>query len=475
MSRYDDPRWYEEQGSYLPYHPHAYNNDASQQPSFYMPDNDPSQGNSSATPSQASVQNKRRLPGALGKILSLVALVAIAFLAGWFAHSYFVDGAFLGQSSQSKANEQLIIQAWNTIDQNYVDRKAVNYKQMAYAAINAMTTSLNDKGHTRFLTPADVQSENQQLSGKFTGIGVYLHQDPQTKQLIINSTIPGAPAQKAGLQPNDVIIAVNGVSTAGKDVPGVSSMIQGPEGTSVSITVQRAGQANPLTFKIERQQIEVPNVVMHYIPEDHVADIQIIQFSNGVSDQLKSEVLKAKSMGATKIVLDLRDNPGGYLSEAINTVSLFQGSGNVLLTQDSNGQRTPVAVNGNPIDTTIPIVVLVNNNTASAAEIVSGALKDSHRATILGEKTFGTGTVLQQYSLSDGSAILLGTQEWLTPDGQFIRNQGIQPDVTITLPTGTTATTPTLENEENLNLQQILNGDDVQLKTAIQHLDAQKP
>jgi carboxyl-terminal processing protease len=472
VSRYDDPRWYEEQGSHSPYPFHAYDNDASQQPSFYMPDNDPAQGNSSATHSQT--QNKRRLPGALGTILSLVALVAIAFLAGWFAHAYFVDGAFPGQSSQSKANEQLINQAWNTIDQNYVDRKAVNYKQMAYAAINAMVTTLNDKGHTRFLTPSDVQSENQQLSGKFTGIGIYIHQDPQTKQLIINSTIPGSPAQKAGLQPNDVIIAVNGVSTAGKDVPGVSSMIQGPAGTSVSITVQRAGQANPLTFKIERQQIEVPNVLMHYIPEDHIADIQIIQFSSGVSGQLKSDVLQAKKMGATKIVLDLRDNPGGYLSEAIDTVSLFQGSGNVLLTQDSKGQRTPVPVNGNPIDTTTPIVVLVNNNTASAAEIVSGALKDSHRATIIGEKTYGTGTVLQQYNLADGSAILLGTQEWLTPDGQFIRNQGIQPDVTISLPANATVITPTIENEENLSLQQILNSDDTQLKTAIQHLDAQR-
>ncbi|HEY7420347.1 MAG TPA: PDZ domain-containing protein, partial [Ktedonobacteraceae bacterium] len=342
MSRYDDPRWYEEQqGSQPPYPTNAYNNDASQQPSFYMPDNDPSQSKSSATHSQAK---KSRLPRALGKFLSLAALVVIAFLAGWFAHAYFGDAFFIGQSSQSQANEQLIQQAWNTIDHNYVDRKAVNYKQMAYAAINAMTTSLNDKGHTRFLTPADVQNENQQLSGKFTGIGVYLHQDPQTKQLIINSAIPGSPADKAGIQPNDVIIAVNGVSTAGKDVPGVSSMIQGPAGSSVSITVQRAGAPNPLTFKIVRQQIDVPNVLMHYIPEDHVADIQIVQFSNGVSDQLKDAILKAKGMGATKIVLDLRDNPGGYLTEAVDTVSLFQGSGNVLLTQDSNGQRTPIPV-----------------------------------------------------------------------------------------------------------------------------------
>lgn len=473
MSRYDDPRWYEEHNSQLPYPTHQFNDDFNQQPSFYMPDNDPASSEKQATGSHSHAK-KRLFSGMPGKILGLIALVVIAFLGGWFSHAYISNELFFNQSNQSKANEQLIQQAWNIIDQNYVDRKAINYQHMAYAAINAMVTTLNDKGHTRFMTPNDVQSENQQLSGKFSGIGVYLHQDPQTKKLIINSVIPGSPAEKAGLRHNDVIIAVNGVSTAGKDVPTISKMIQGREGTDVSITVQRPGEANPLTFKMKRQQIAVPNVVMHYIPEEHVAHIQIIQFADGVSNQLKDAVTRAKSMGATKIVLDLRDNPGGFFNEAVDTVSLFQKNGNALLVQDSNGKRTPVAVNGNPIDTTTPIVVLVNSNTASAAEIVSGALKDNHRATIIGEKTYGTGTVLNQYMLSDGSAILLGTQEWLTPNGQFIRNQGIQPNITVAQGNSSTILTPAIENENNLNLQQILDSGDAQLKAAIQYLNGQK-
>lgn len=471
MSRYDDPRWYEEQDNLNTQQP-AFD-DYSQHPSLYMPEVEgPQQAQASARtqprPKRAGLQRW------LGKILALLALVIIAFIGGWFSHEFFGEAFAFSQNDQSKAYSQLFQQAWNTVDQKYVDRKAINYQQMAYAAINAMVATLHDTGHTRFMTPTDVQNENQQLSGKFTGVGIYLHQDPQTKQLIINSPIPGSPAEKAGLRHGDIITVVNGTDVQGKDVAAVSKLIQGNAGTNVTITVKRPGEANPLTFHIARAQIQVPNVLLHYIPESHIAHIEIIQFADGVANQLKESITKAKQMGATKIILDLRDNPGGYLNEAIDTVSLLQKSGNVLLVQDSSGKRDPLAVNGNPIDTTTPIVVLVNENSASAAEIVSGALKDSHRATIMGVKTFGTGTVLQQYTLNDGSAILLGTQEWLTPGGQFIRDKGIQPDITVPLEKNGTMLTPTIENEGNMDQQQILKGGDSQLNAAIQFLNGQK-
>ena len=146
--------------------------------------------------------------------------------------------------------------------------------------------------------------------------------------------------------------------------------------------------------------------------------------SEGVSDQLKSALNEAKKEGAKSIILDLRDDPGGYLQEAINVASDFIGKGNVLLEQDSSGQCTPQPVNGHPIDTTIPIVVLTNNNTASAAEIVSGALKSNHRAIVMGVKTFGTGTVLDEFDLSDGSAILLGTQRMANARWAVYTRQG---------------------------------------------------
>jgi len=205
--------------------------------------------------------------------------------------------------------------------------------------------------------------------------------------------------------------------------------------------------------------------------EAHIADIQILGFDSGVSDQLKTALLKAKQLGATAIVLDLRDNPGGYLEEAINTASEFIKSGNVLVEQDSSGHRTPDHVNGHPIDTQIPIVVLVNGNTASAAEIVSGALQDHKRAVIMGTTTLGTGTVLNEFDLPDGSAIYLGVLEWLTPNGNFIRDKGISPNIAVPLTAGANALTPNVENQRNMTLPQILASGDNQLAAAINYLE----
>ncbi len=468
MSKYDDPHWYEEQHTdpSLPNQELFYHVDPSYTPSAPVEQEGFTRQFAQLPQPAAHPQRKNR---PLGRTIIVASLILLAFAGGWFGNQFYTIGSFT-QSSQSSQYAQLFQQAWHIVDQNYVDRKAVNYKQMSYSAIQAMVDSLHDTGHTRFLTPSQVQSENQQLSGSFTGIGIYLSQNQTTKQLIITAPIPGSPAEKAGLKHGDILVAVNGTSTIGKTIADVSTLIQGKAGTSVAITIQRPSTQQTLTFTIVRAEISVPNVLMHYIAEDHIADIQIVQFANGVSSQLKDLLLQAKKLGATKILLDLRDNPGGYLSEAIDTASLFIPSGNVLLEQDSSGQRTPIAVTGNTVDTTSPIVVLINENTASAAEIVSGALKDNKRATLIGVKTFGTGTVLQQFTLSDGSAILLGTQEWLTPDGQFIRQTKISPDITVQLPTNAVPLTPTDENASNMTQLQILQGTDTQIIAAITYL-----
>jgi carboxyl-terminal processing protease len=475
VSRYDDPRWYEEQHANPASPPQPAYDDFDQYPYPLSSQSDNSNGHiprsTVETRMTGKVQQLRRI---FGQIIALIALVVVAFLGGWFSHQYLSTS--FNANDQSKSYAQLFQQAWTTIDQNYVDRKAVDYKKMSYAGIQAMVDSLKDKGHTRFLTPDQVKSENQQLSGKFTGIGIYLRQDPKTKDLIITEPIPGSPAEKAGIKHGDVILAVNGASITGKDVNGVSDLIKGNAGSSLTLTIRRAGTLEPLTIRMTRAEIDVPNVVMHYIAQDHTAHIQVVQFTDGISGQIKDAITKAKSMGATKIILDLRDNPGGYLNEAINSASLFMKTGNVLLEQDSSGTRTPQAVNGNPLDTTIPIVVLVNGNSASAAEILTGSLQDNGRAYVIGEQTFGTGTVLQQFNLSDGSAILIGTQEWLTPKGHFIRGTdtthgGITPDMTVTLGTNGAALSPNDENASNMTLAQILASGDTQLAAAIKYLD----
>ncbi len=465
MSNYDDPRWYEQPDNiYTTPAP----GDQFKPPSTTNTDTSTQQQTSSEGRSSDS---RRRLGRIFGQIIVTITLMIIAFIGGWFGHQVYTNINF-NSNDQSKSYANLFQQAWNTVDQNYVDRKAINYKEMSYQAIRAMLDVLHDTGHTRFLTPQDVQAEKQQLNGTIVGIGIFLQQDPKTKQITITSTIPGAPAEQAGIQRGDIIVAVNGKSTIGKDLNTVIPLIQGPAGTQVSITVKRPSTNQTQTFTMKRAEIKVPAVILHYIAEDRIAHIQITQFSEGVSDQLKDALNKAKKLGAKSIILDLRDDPGGYLQEAINVASDFVGKGNVLLEQDSTGQRTPQPVNGHPLDTTTPIVVLTNHNTASAAEIVSGALRDNNRAIILGVKTFGTGTVLDEFDLSDGSAILLGTSEWLTPNGQFIRDKGIQPNIEVNLNANVNPLTPIDENQGNLNLQQILSRGDTQLVGAIRYLES---
>jgi carboxyl-terminal processing protease len=478
VSSYDDPRWYEQ-----PEQPQQ--NDANP-PSAPVPgdesgpmgqwgfnNNGPDQQNWMSQQTTSDLTPKKEHGGRriFGQIVVVLALMAIAFLGGWFSHQAYSNSSF-NPNNQSKSYQNLFDQAWNIVDQNYVDRKAVNYKQMSYQAIQAMLGVLHDTGHTRFLTPQDVQAEQQQLSGTFVGIGIHLNQDSKTKNFIITSTIPGSPAEKVGFKSGDIITAVNGTSLAGKSLDAVHALIDGPAGTSVSITVKRPSTNQTLTIKVTREVITVPNVVMHYIAHDHIADIQILQFSNGASSQLKDALTQAKKLGAKQIVLDLRDNPGGYLQEAINTASEFMDSNKiVLIEQNSSGSRSSDQVTGQTVDTTDPIVVLVNGNTASAAEIVSGALKDNQRAIIMGTKTFGTGTVLQEFNLSDGSALLLGTSEWLTPDGQFIRDKGIAPNIVVNLSPNATELTPDIENQQKMTEQQILSSGDTQLVSAIKYLE----
>jgi len=462
VSNYDDPRWYDqpdnsltpESGNQLIPTTTAYVHSSTQQ---QPPSKEPERGH--------------RIGRIFGQIIVTLALMIIAFLGGWFGHQIYV-GASFNSSDQSKSYANLIQQAWNTVDQNYVDRKALNYQDMSYQAIRAMLGVLHDTGHTRFLTPQEVKAENQQLSGKLIGIGVDLQQDAKSKQITISATIPGTPADKAGIKRGDIIVAVNGTNVVGKDINTVIPLIKGPAGTTVTLTVQRLSTNQTLNVSMKRAEIQIPSVVSYYIAQDHIAHIQITQFSDGVSDQLKNALTKAKQEGAKSIILDLRDDPGGYLQEAVNVASDFIGKGNVLLEQNSNGQRTPQPVNGHPLDTTTPIVVLTNNNTASAAEIVSGALRDNHRATILGVKTFGTGTVLDEFDLSDGSAILLGTSEWLTPSGQFMFDKGIQPNIDVNLNASVTPLTPSVESQGNFTLQQILHSGDGQLVGAINYLES---
>ncbi|MGA3057778.1 MAG: S41 family peptidase [Candidatus Limnocylindrales bacterium] len=331
-------------------------------------------------------------------------------------------------------------EALQAVRQNFVGRSSVTDKQLLYGSIKGMVDSLGDTGHSVFLTPEEYQAFQTSLNATVAGIGVLL--SDSSGALVVTKVVAGSPAAAAGMKPGDVITAVDGVSTAGLTLDQLSTRVRGPEGTKVEITVVRSGSAAPIDFDITRAQVSVPLVAWGMVPGTHVADIVIVEFSSGAADQLQTALDESKKAGATSIVLDLRGNPGGYTEEATSVASRFLKDGVVYIEQDAAGHNTSIRVDTSQPHTSQPLVVLVDHYSASSSEIVAGALQDSGRAKIVGEATYGTGTVLQKFDLSDGSVIFLGTAYWLTPSGHKIFGVGIQPDETVALASGAVPVDP---------------------------------
>lgn len=337
--------------------------------------------------------------------------------------------------AKNEANvPESVNQAWSVIHQHYVDEKAIDNQKMSSAAIKGMLDTLGDQGHTRYLNASEVKQNQQSLSGNYVGVGIQIEQ--RDKKILVVSPIDGSSAERAGINAGDILAQVNGKSTDGLSVDDVVQAVRGPEGTTVDLVFERPGQTTPIAVTLERTKLEVKSVQWVMLP-DQIADIRISQFAHGTSTELTAAIRDAQQAGAKGIVLDLRNDPGGLLTEATGTASMFlKPDDPIFVSQVRNGDRTTHRAESGEIRTELPVVVLVNHGSASAAEIVSGALQDNQRAKVVGQPTFGTGTVLQQYPLGDGSAILLGTELWLTPDGREIRGQGIKPDIEVELPAG---------------------------------------
>jgi carboxyl-terminal processing protease len=353
-------------------------------------------------------------------------------------------GATIGPGASvppdAPADIGLLWEALKIVREHYVDRTALDpSSNLTYGMLDGLVRALGDPGHSSFLTPDQVKAAAEDLVGSFSGIGAFLGE--RGGGPVIISVISGAPADMAGLRSGDRIIAVDGKAADGLSVVEVVSLVRGPEGTTVRMTVIHLDAAAPVVIPVVRAKIDVPSVTWSMVPGTHAALIRIVQFSQGATKALQVAIDEADRAGATAIVLDLRNDPGGLVNEAIGAASTFLSSGVVYVRQDADGKQTPVPVRSEP-GTDLPVVVLVDFGTASSAEILTGALQDGGRAKVVGTRTYGTGTVLNQFDLSDGSAIRLGVELWLTPDGRRIFPDGITPDEVIELAPGVTPLEP---------------------------------
>ncbi len=320
-------------------------------------------------------------------------------------------------------------QAWTLVHQNYVDQPVDNTK-LVQGAISGMMNALGDP-HTGYSTPLETTDLNNSLAGAFDGIGAYV--DTRGAYLTITETIPGYPAAKAGLQSGDQIIAVNGQDVTGMDPDIVRlTKVMGPAGTSVQLTIQRTGVDKPLQFTITREHIVIPFVTSKMLA-NNLAYIQVTQFGDTAASDFHNQLSQLMAQNPAGMILDLRNNPGGYLNAAVSIASEFINHGVIVSEKNSDGTVTPYDATSGGLATSIPLVVLVNGNSASASEIVSGAIQDDGRGKLVGELTYGKGSVQEYFPLSDGGLARITVAKWLTPSGRTIDKIGLTPDQVVTL------------------------------------------
>lgn len=342
--------------------------------------------------------------------------------------------------------------AWDQLEQKYVDHSKIDPQKMFYGAIKGMVASVNDP-YTFFLTPTENQQTKDDLGGRFEGIGAQLGME--NNMIVVVAPLKNSPAEAAGVRAGDLVVKVNGEPTKGWLLTQAVAKIRGEKGTKVKLTLQRDGK--DMDVEMVRNTINVDSVEVKVDEKQtdcgticgNVAYLKLSQFGENTVDEWDAQIPAIKQAWDQKkikgMVLDLRDNPGGYLESAVYLAGEFLPKGDLVVRQESKvfgNKDYNVARTGQLLD--IPLVVLINRGSASAAEILSGALRDHKRATLIGEKSFGKGSVQEAFDLTAGAGMHVTVAKWVLPSGKWINGVGIQPDIPVELkvPDGNTLTRP---------------------------------
>jgi len=327
---------------------------------------------------------------------------------------------------------------WNKLEEKFIDKKKLDRKKMFYGAIKGMVASLGDP-YTFFLTPDENKQSKNDLEGKFEGIGAQL--GLKDNRVIVVAPLKDSPAEKAGVRAGDFINKVDGKDTKDWTLTQAVSQIRGPKGTKVTLTLQRDKKEFDVT--IIRDEIKVKSVELSFEHKKdcqkdclQVAYVKINQFGDNTNDEWDKAVFEIKNQWQKKqikgLILDLRDNPGGYLESAVYLASDFLPSGAMVVKQESTtGFNQQYKVIRQPNLIGIPLVILINKGSASASEILAGALRDHKKATLVGEKSFGKGSVQEALDLKEGAGLHVTVAKWILPNGDWINSKGIEPQIKI--------------------------------------------
>lgn len=372
---------------------------------------------------------KKALEGGIA-LVAAIALVTSGFWLGWSEGRRSPAAVDTISPASTTADFGTFWEAWDVINNNYLRNPSTTDQGKVQGAIKGLVDSLGDP-YSEFFSPQVNQQFQQNITGNFGGIGAQLGMDPQGN-LVVIAPLKGTPAERAGLKPEDEIVAIDATSTQGMSVDDAVSVIRGVEGTKVTLSILRTGWTKPQDFTIVRENIQVPNV--EFEMKGQVAHITLAEFTQDSNALFYQALVKALAANAKGIVLDLRDDPGGYLEVAVNLAGYFLKPGTPIVKEV--GRTVPeqdYAATGDGALADFPMVILINGGSASAAEILAGALHDDRGIKLVGEKSFGKGTVQELESLSDGSAIKLTVAHWVLPSGRILDHDGIKPDYEVSI------------------------------------------
>ncbi|MFN8377095.1 MAG: S41 family peptidase [Anaerolineae bacterium] len=364
----------------------------------------------------------RSIPVRVKRTIWMSVLIVGLFSAGFLAGN--IHSVTSAQSTNSDV-VGVITEVYNLMQSQYID--PVDPNKALEGALNGMMESLDDP-FSGYMSPEDYQMTNEEFQGEIQGIGVTIRTLEDTGEIQVVSVLDGSPAQSAGVHNGDVFHAVNGELASAMTQDELASRVRGPEGTDVNITFARDGELIDMT--ITRARITIPNVESRVVG-DNIGYVKLNQFSANAREELDAALAELDINSRSGLIFDLRDNPGGLLSSAVSIGSAFIKDGPIVTEWFDESQQTVFSADGTYANITVPIVVLVNEGSASASELVSAAMQDTGVARIVGERTFGKGTVQTWHELSNGGGLRLTVARWISPSGRWIHKRGVVPDTLV--------------------------------------------